>query len=109
MGTNTTCINHPDRDASLRCSQCWRPLCNECAIKTENGVFCSNDCSQKNKGFNDKLAQNTNHSTLYWKIQKIKKIAIGITLLIIIFYGLWNWAPDPIPSVLRSILDKIFG
>jgi hypothetical protein len=46
---------------------------------------------------------------LYWKIQKIKKFAIGITLLIILLYVLWNWAPEPIPSILNSIIDKIFS
>lgn len=34
------CYNHPDRETSLRCSRCERPICPKCAVLTPTGYRC---------------------------------------------------------------------
>jgi hypothetical protein len=35
-----TCINHPDRETTLRCNRCGQPICTSCAIQTPVGYRC---------------------------------------------------------------------
>jgi hypothetical protein len=42
-GNNSTtlyCANHPDRETSLRCNRCEKPICPQCAILTPTGYRC---------------------------------------------------------------------
>jgi hypothetical protein len=41
---NSVCLNHPERPASVRCSVCFKPVCEECAIRSEGSTFCSQAC-----------------------------------------------------------------
>ncbi|MEM7115826.1 MAG: hypothetical protein AAF614_25520, partial [Chloroflexota bacterium] len=34
------CYRHPDRETSLRCYKCNRPICNKCTHKTSVGYIC---------------------------------------------------------------------
>jgi hypothetical protein len=34
------CYNHPDRETSLRCNRCERPICTQCAVLTPIGYRC---------------------------------------------------------------------
>jgi len=40
------CINHPAVEAVARCKQCGKPLCSDCRLVTEDGLFCSDRCAQ---------------------------------------------------------------
>lgn len=35
-----TCYRHPDRETSLRCNRCERPICVSCAKRTPTGYRC---------------------------------------------------------------------
>jgi B-box zinc finger len=37
------CVNHPNRETSLRCNRCERPICPACAVRTPTGYRCK-DC-----------------------------------------------------------------
>jgi len=41
------CFFHTGRPAVTRCKQCGRPLCSECRIITEEGIFCSKECAER--------------------------------------------------------------
>ncbi len=34
------CANHPDRETSLRCNRCGKPICVSCAVQTPVGYRC---------------------------------------------------------------------
>ena len=51
METKTTCYNHPNRETSLRCNRCERPICSECAILTPTGYRCKNCIKSQQKVF----------------------------------------------------------
>jgi len=41
---SSVCINHTDRAGTHRCSCCHKPICNECVVKNNGNVFCSQHC-----------------------------------------------------------------
>ncbi len=43
------CAYHPDRETTLRCNRCGRPICTECAILTDVGYRCP-DCVRELEG-----------------------------------------------------------
>jgi hypothetical protein len=51
------CINHDYRDAVCRCRQCHKPLCGECQLITEEGIFCGEECYEKAKAFHTRVAK----------------------------------------------------
>ena len=40
------CFFHTGRPAVTRCKQCGKPLCSDCRLVTEDGLFCSDRCAQ---------------------------------------------------------------
>jgi hypothetical protein len=52
--TTTTlyCYVHPDRETSLRCNNCNRPICASCAVRTPTGYRCRECVKGQQKVFN---------------------------------------------------------
>ena len=46
-----TCANHPDRETSLRCNRCEKPICPQCAILTPTGYRCKECVKSQQKIF----------------------------------------------------------
>src|SRR5262245_41199894 len=46
------CYNHPDRETSLRCNNCNRPICASCAVRTPTGYRCRECVRDRQKTFN---------------------------------------------------------
>ncbi len=46
------CYRHPDRETRLRCNNCDRPMCVECAVKTPTGYRCKECVRGQQKIFN---------------------------------------------------------
>ncbi|MCX5642384.1 MAG: hypothetical protein NTY10_04035 [Candidatus Omnitrophica bacterium] len=40
------CFFHTGRPAVTRCKQCGKPLCSDCRLVTEDGLFCGDKCAQ---------------------------------------------------------------
>ena len=45
------CYVHPDRETSLRCNNCNRPICASCAVRTPTGYRCKECVRQRQKTF----------------------------------------------------------
>ncbi|MBU2495072.1 MAG: B-box zinc finger protein [Candidatus Omnitrophota bacterium] len=45
-GGEGECFFHTGRPAVTRCKQCGKPLCSDCRLVTEDGLFCSDKCAQ---------------------------------------------------------------
>jgi hypothetical protein len=46
------CYNHPDRETSLRCNNCNRPICASCAVLTPTGYRCKGCVKGQQQIFN---------------------------------------------------------
>lgn len=49
--TATHCYVHPNRETSLRCNNCDRPICVSCAIRTPTGYRCKECVKGQQKKF----------------------------------------------------------
>ena len=41
------CLNHPDREAVCKCAACGKPVCEECAVRYDEDVYCSVECQER--------------------------------------------------------------
>src|SRR5512147_1061861 len=46
------CYVHPNRETSLRCNNCDRPICAQCAVRTPTGYRCRECVKGQQKAFN---------------------------------------------------------
>ena len=49
--TNLYCYVHPTRETSLRCNNCERPICAQCAVRTPTGYRCKECVRERQKTF----------------------------------------------------------
>lgn len=47
------CANHPDRETTLRCNRCEKPICVKCAVRTPTGYRCKECVRGIQKNFNN--------------------------------------------------------
>ena len=45
------CANHPQRETSLRCNRCDKPICTQCAVLTPTGYRCKECVHSQQKTF----------------------------------------------------------
>ncbi|MDK1029522.1 MAG: hypothetical protein QGM50_05500 [Anaerolineae bacterium] len=50
--TSLYCYVHPNRETSLRCNRCERPICSSCAVRTPTGYRCNECIRERQKAFN---------------------------------------------------------
>ncbi len=59
MNSNTnhvqTCYKHPNRQTVLRCNQCGRPICLDCALSTPTGYRCKECIKEQQRRFNNSI------------------------------------------------------
>ena len=46
------CYVHPSRETTLRCNNCERPICAQCAVRTPTGYRCRECVKGQQKAFN---------------------------------------------------------
>jgi len=51
MTTTTYCANHPDRETGLRCNNCEKYICAQCAVHTPTGYRCKECVRGRQKVF----------------------------------------------------------
>jgi hypothetical protein len=49
--TTLYCYVHPNRETTLRCNRCERPICAQCAIRTPTGYRCKECVREQQKTF----------------------------------------------------------
>jgi hypothetical protein len=49
--TTLYCYVHPNRETSLRCNNCNRPICASCAVRTPTGYRCKECVRERQKTF----------------------------------------------------------
>lgn len=100
------CKFHSNKVAHVRCKTCFIPLCDDCKVVTDIGVFCSEDCYHKAKEFQAKVpvsAPRSKHTPL---IGIFLKILIVIVLIVLIALGLdyLNIITLPFVDVLKDLI-----
>lgn len=77
------CANHPDRETSLRCNRCEKPICSSCAVLTPVGYRCK-ECVKGQQAVFD---------TAYRRDYPVAFLiaGIGVSLGIALLSAIWYW------------------
>lgn len=107
MGTlMDKCKNHPIKFAAGRCKRCHIPICSECKIQVEEGIFCSEECVDQFRTFQSRMADfgptRSKFSLTAWI-----KYLITVAVLVGVIYGaLAFWLGETDPGAIISALMK---
>lgn len=104
------CKFHPNKVAHVRCKTCFTPLCEDCKVVTEIGVFCSEECLEKAKEFQNRVRPDTpriKHPSFFGFIFKILAIVV---LILAIALGLdyLDIVTLPLVPALKDLLGLTF-
>lgn len=86
---DSVCLNHPGRPAAYRCTVCFKPVCADCAIQGDDGVFCSPSCVsnfERTKGSVDAWHQQRRRDQARRRRNRLIKLIILIALAAVAYY-----------------------
>lgn len=112
--TNTLyCYVHPNRETSLRCNRCERPICTQCAIHTPTGYRCRECVREQQRIFN--TAEWYDYLIGFITAAGLSLVASIILVVISGFIGFFMWfvsfaiagaAGAFIANITQSVLRK---
>lgn len=84
------CANHPQRETTLRCNRCEKPICSACAVHTPVGYRCRECVRGQQKGFDTALWRD------YPITVVVAGLGVGIGTALTGFLGLWGLILAPV-------------
>lgn len=107
MAEAAKCMNHPLKDAKTRCKRCNKPLCVDCMMQTEIGVFCSEECYHATGEFMRRVPSTLpkRKTSIFQKLQ-IKKLIVLIIVLVILYFVLMKVTGE---SSIGGAISKVLG
>jgi hypothetical protein len=84
------CANHPNRETTLRCNRCEKPICAQCAIQTPVGYRCRECVRGQQKVFDNSTPVD------YPIAVAISMIGVGIATAVLDVLGFWGLFVAPI-------------
>ncbi|RME87207.1 MAG: hypothetical protein D6770_09885 [Anaerolineae bacterium] len=89
MSTTLYCANHPNRETTLRCNRCEKPICAECAVHTPTGYRCKECVRSQQKIFI--TAQWYDYLIGPFIAIVLSLLASGLVFLLGAFIGFFMW------------------
>ena len=88
--TSLYCANHPNRETTLRCNRCEKPICAQCAIQTPVGYRCKECVSGQQKVFDNSVPLD------YPVAAIVSLIGVGFATAVLDYLGFWGLFVAPI-------------
>lgn len=82
------CYVHPEREASLRCNRCERPICTQCAVLTPTGYRCKNCIRGQQKVFD--TSERIDYPIAFVVAGGLSLVGSLLATFIAGFIGLWG-------------------
>ena len=92
------CANHPNRETSLRCNRCEKPICSACAVLTPVGYRCKECIRGQQSGFDTALLRDYPIAFII--------ATVGVSLGVGILGYLWYWIGFVFAPVLGGVLAE---
>lgn len=83
------CYVHPERETSLRCNRCERPICAQCAVRTPTGYRCRECVREQQKIYN--TAEWYDYLVGFGTSAVLSLIASILLVVISNFIGFFMW------------------
>jgi len=88
--TSFFCANHPNRETTLRCNRCEKPICAQCAVQTPVGYRCHECVRGQQKIFDNSI-------TIDYPVAAIVSlIGVGVATAVLDFLGFWGLFVAPV-------------
>ncbi len=84
------CANHPQRETTLRCSKCGKPICAQCAVRTPVGYRCR-ECVR-----NQQRIFNTSRPYDFPLAGLLALVGVGLAIIFLNFLGFWGLFLAPV-------------
>ena len=105
MSTCTKCLQ---KEATLRCKMCHRPICKECRTLTAKGVFCSEKCDNEFANFQKRVEKSGERPVRKRiKVPRFIKFLLFVVVILAIFYfvfGVKNL--EQLKQLINSLISK---
>ena len=85
-----TCANHPDRETTLRCNRCEKPICTSCAVLTPVGYRCKECVRGQQKVFDTGGGMELGIAAV------IAAVGIGLAIPVLRILSYWGLLVSPI-------------
>ncbi len=85
------CANHPDRETTLRCNRCEKPICTKCAVLTPVGYRCK-ECVRGQQAVFE-TAQTA--WTSLWR-PSLSAVGAGVGVAVLNILGFWGFFVAPV-------------
>ncbi len=98
------CANHPDRETTLRCNRCSKPICPSCAVQTPVGYRCKECVRGQQKVFE------TARTSDFILAAVITAAGTGIAIVLLRFIGFWGFFVAPmVGGGLAEVIRRVTG
>jgi hypothetical protein len=94
----SVCLNHTDRPASQRCKSCLRPICEQCVVQAEDGIYCSNRCVQDTKKYSERMAALGIEKPPPSLWDFLRGPVVFLSLVAFLIFGAWVMSPSMAPA-----------
>ena len=84
------CANHPNRETTLRCNRCEKPICAQCAVQTPVGYRCRECVKGQQKTFDNSIPMD------YPIAAFISLVCVGGATAVLDFLGFWGLFVAPV-------------
>jgi len=84
------CANHPNRETTLRCNRCEKPICAQCAIQTPVGYRCRECVKGQQKIFDNSTTYDLPIAAM------ISLVCVGAATAVLDFLGFWGLFVAPV-------------
>jgi predicted amidophosphoribosyltransferase len=102
----TYCANCHDNLFKYRCKQCRKPVCEDCAFKTEHGTFCSHRCAARYRDFMSKETADKGKAEGSSVIGKLFMLLLaGLAVVAVAWWK--GWLPAGVESMISDLLSRL--
>ncbi|MCX6069742.1 MAG: B-box zinc finger protein, partial [Chloroflexi bacterium] len=84
------CGYHPDRETTLRCNRCEKPICTKCAVLTPVGYRCK-ECVRGQQSVFE-----TARTSDFVIAAVVSAVGVGIAVALLNIIGFWGFFVAPI-------------
>lgn len=100
------CKFHPNKVAHVRCRTCHIPLCDDCKMVTDLGVFCSEECHEKAEEFQQTVRPDIpriKRPSIFWLLFKVI-VVLAILVAIAVALDIFGILTLPFVDTITALL-----
>lgn len=107
---SSVCLNHQDRQTTIRCVSCLKPICEECVVAGGDGAtYCSQTCADHAVETADRFGEFRRleeEDRLRQRQRAGRRVVTGLVFLTLLAFALalgWPYLPTSVTGPLQQV------